>query len=136
MFECLILGDSIGLGTAKAINSQYAPRCDVQAVEGATAAQILSWRRPIKIYGSCVFAIGSNDPPGAPLARTLSRTRGSICFRRVIWLLPYARGQAYTVSSVAARYGDETVDLTRFPSVDHIHPRSYSQLASALLRRP
>ncbi|SMD01318.1 hypothetical protein SAMN06272759_1211, partial [Novosphingobium sp. B1] len=45
MFECLILGDSIGLGTAKAINSQYAPRCDVQAVEGATAAQILSWRR-------------------------------------------------------------------------------------------
>lgn len=68
MFECLILGDSIGLGTAKAINSQYAPRCDVQAAEGATAAQILSWRRPIKIYGSCVFAIGSNDPPGAPLA--------------------------------------------------------------------
>lgn len=63
MFECLILGDSIGLGTAKAVNSQYAPRCDVQAVEGATAAQILSWRRPIKIYGSCVFAIGSNDPP-------------------------------------------------------------------------
>lgn len=136
MFECLILGDSIGLGAAKAINERYARHCDVQAVERATAAQILRWRKPDKSYGSCVFAMGSNDAPGASLARTLYRIRGSICFRRVIWLLPYARSQAYVVSSVAARYGDETVDLIRFATVDHIHPRSYSQLASALLRRP
>lgn len=136
MFECLILGDSIALGTGRAISGRYPPQCDVQAVERATAAQILSWRKPAKIYGSCVFAMGSNDPPGARLAITLSRIRSSICFRRVIWLLPYARAQAYTVSTVAARYGDETVDLIRFPTVDQIHPRSYSSLAAALLRWP
>lgn len=73
MFECLILGDSIGLGAAKAINERYARHCDVQAVERATAAQILRWRKPDKSYGSCVFAMGSNDAPGASLARTLYR---------------------------------------------------------------
>lgn len=136
MFACLILGDSIGLGTARAVNDRYAPQCDVQAVERATAGQILAWRRPAKTYGSCVFAIGSNDQPGASLARSLSLIRASFCYRRVIWLLPYARAQAYIVSSIAARYGDETVDLVRFPTADHIHPRSYSDLASTLLRQP
>jgi hypothetical protein len=134
MFECLILGDSIGLGAAKAINERYARHCDVQAVERATAAQILSWRKLDKSYGSCVFAMGSNDAPGASLARTLSRIRRRVCLRRVIWLLPYARPQAYIVSWVAAQFGDETVDLIHFATVDYIHPRSYSELASALLR--
>ncbi len=134
MFECLILGDSIGLGTARAVNERYPRQCDVLAVERATAAQILSWRKPEKNYGSCIFAIGSNDPPRLNLATQLVRIRSSICLRRVIWLLPYARPQAYIVSSIAARYGDETMDLIQFKTRDHVHPRSYSEVASALLR--
>lgn len=134
MFECFILGDSIGLGTARAINERYAQQCDVQAVERATATQIVRWRKPAKNYGSCIFAIGSNDPPGRALASNLLRIRSSICFRRVIWLLPYSRPQAYVVSSVAARYGDETLDLARFDTRDRIHPRSYTDVAVALLR--
>ena len=134
MFECLILGDSIGLGTARAINERYSRQCDVQAVERATAAQILSWRKPDKNYGSCIFAMGSNDAPGRNVADRLLRIRSSICPRRVIWLLPYARPQAYIVSSIAARYGDETMDLLQFKTRDHVHPRGYSEVASALLR--
>jgi hypothetical protein len=49
MFECLILGDSTGVGTAQAINARYERHCDVQAAERATAAQVLSWR-PGKRY--------------------------------------------------------------------------------------
>ena len=55
MFECLILGDSIGLGAAKAINERYARHCDVQAVERATAAQILSWRKLGSLHGSAFY---------------------------------------------------------------------------------
>lgn len=134
MFECLILGDSTGVGAAQAINRRYAQQCDVQAVERATAAQILAWRKTGKDYGACVFAMGSNDPAGAALATKLTKIRTSLCFRRVIWLLPYARPQAYTVSSVAAHFGDETVDLSRFETRDRIHPRNYSQVAAVLLR--
>lgn len=134
MFECLVLGDSIGLGAARAINQHYARQCDVQAVERATASQILRWKTPAKSYGSCVFAIGSNDAPDRALASNLLRIRSRICFRRVIWLLPYSRPQAYIVSSVAARFGDETLDLNRFGTRDHVHPRRYGEVASALLR--
>ena len=134
MFECLILGDSIGLGTARAINNRYAQQCDVQAAERATSDQILTWRNLPKVYGATIFAIGSNDAPGRALAGRLLRIRRSVATRRVIWLLPYARAQAYTVSSVAAIFGDETVDLLRFPTHDRVHPRSYSDVATALLR--
>jgi hypothetical protein len=134
MFECLILGDSIGVGTAQAINARYARRCEVQAVERATAEQILGWRRPPKSFGAAIFAMGSNDAAGTALARKLLSIRASVRTRRVIWLLPYARQQAYVVSSVAATFGDETLDLARFPSRDRIHPASYGDVARTLLR--
>lgn len=134
MFECLILGDSIGVGTAQAINVRYARQCEVQAVERATAEQILGWRRPPKSFGTAIFAMGSNDAAGAALARKLLSIRASVRTRRVIWLLPYARQQAYVVSSVAATFGDETLDLARFPSRDHMHPARYGDVARTLLR--
>lgn len=134
MFECLILGDSTGVGTAQAINARYAQQCDVQAAERATAGEILGWRRPAKKYGTSILAIGSNDDAGPRLADRLLRIRASITTRRVIWLLPYARPQAYTVSSVAATFGDETLDLARFRSKDKVHPLSYGDVALRLLR--
>jgi hypothetical protein len=136
MFECLILGDSIGVGIAKEINARYARQCDVRAVERATTDQISAWWKPRKIYGASIFAIGSNDDLGAALAAKLIRLRQSIATRRVIWLLPYSRERAYLVNSVAIRFGDETLDLMRFRSKDHIHPISYSDVAEALLARP
>ena len=40
MFECLILGDSTGVGTAQAINARYERHCDVKATERATAMSL------------------------------------------------------------------------------------------------
>ncbi|PBN42283.1 hypothetical protein [Sphingobium sp. D43FB] len=134
MFECLILGDSTGLGTARAINARYAAQCDVLAAERASAHQILRWRLPIKRYGASIFAIGSNDAATPRLAEELRAIRARIATRRVIWLLPYNRHRAYIVSSVAATYADETLDLLRFPSRDRVHPSSYGLVAKTLLQ--
>ena len=134
MFECLILGDSTGLGTAKEINARYSGRCDVIAIERATASQILDWRKPPKAYGTCIFAVGSNDKPGTALTAKLARLRRSIFTRRVIWLLPYSRPRAYVVNSVALSFGDESLDLMRFPTKDRIHPDRYGDVAEALLK--
>ena len=134
MFECLFLGDSIGVGTARAVNARYAAQCDVQAAEGATALQILGWRRLAKRYGTSILSIGSNDQAGPALAEKLSKIRATVSTRRVIWLLPYARAPAYVVSSVAAVFGDETLDLQRFATRDHIHPENYGEVSSVLLR--
>ena len=78
MFSCLVLGDSTGVGTAQAINARYAGRCDVLAVERATADQVRAWRKPAKDYGTCIFAIGSNDAPDGALARKLIAIRRTI----------------------------------------------------------
>ena len=134
MFECLILGDSTGVGTAKEVNARYAGRCDVLAVERATAEQILAWRKPSKRYGTCIFAMGSNDDPRSQLTRRLIAIRKSIASRRVIWLLPYSRPRAYLVNTVAIAFADESLDLQRFRTNDLVHPARYSDVAATLLR--
>lgn len=134
MFECLILGDSTGVGTAAALVARYAIRCDVMAVERATAGQILAWRKPSKRYGTSILAMGSNDSPGPRLVGDLFKIRGSITTRRAIWLLPYSRQKALVVNSVAVAFGDESLDLERFATRDRIHPQRYDDVARALLK--
>lgn len=134
MFECLILGDSIAVGAAREINARYARHCDVVALERATVSQILSWRKPGKSYGTSIFAIGSNDEPNAALTSKLIGLRRSISSRRVIWLLPYSRPRAYLVNSVAISFGDESIDLARFPTRDRVHPTRYASVAGVLIK--
>jgi len=134
MFECLIIGDSIGVGTASAINARRTVQCDEIAAEGATAKQILAWRKSTKTYGTSIFAIGSNDSPGSKLAADLIKIRASINTRRAIWVLPYSRQAAHLINTVAVSFGDESIDLKRFATSDHIHPQRYSDVARALLK--
>lgn len=135
MFECLIIGDSVGVGTAQQINARYAGRCDVVAMERATLQQILAWRIPAKAYSICIFAMGSNDTANAALVAKLTKLRQSMRSRRVIWLLPYSRPHAYLVNSVALSFRDESIDLARFQTKDGIHPFRYRDVAG-LLERP
>ncbi|AOH87243.1 hypothetical protein AWL63_24105 (plasmid) [Sphingomonas panacis] len=134
MFECLIMGDSTGVGTASAINARRTMHCDVIAAERATAKQILAWRKSTKTYGTAILAVGSNDIPGPALARDLAKMRSTLATRRVIWLLPYSRPAAGVVNSVAISFNDETLDLARFPSKDRVHPARYEDIAKALLK--
>ena len=134
MFACLIFGDSIGVGTAQAVHRQYHGRCEVQAIERATTAQILSWQPPARIFGTSVLSMGSNDQAGEQLRKNLLRIRMRILTRRAIWILPYSRPQAYIISRIAVAFGDETIDLARFATIDRIHPQRYGDLAAALLK--
>jgi hypothetical protein len=134
VFECLILGDSIALGTAWAINSRSSVRCDVVAEQGATVDRLLTWTMPLKVYGSSIVCVGSNDLSGLALSKKLTRLRLGIRARRVIWLLPYSRSRALAVRSVAVTFGDEALDLVRFDSRDGVHPVSYPEVARTLLR--
>lgn len=132
MLECLILGDSIARGTGQAVNALYDPGCDVQAEQSASTERILTWAKPSKYYGTIIVAVGSNDVAGGRLSGRLARLRQSLATRKVVWLLPYARPQAYAVRSIAARFGDRVIDLASFRSRDRVHPSSYSDIANAL----
>lgn len=134
MFECLILGDSTGLGTARAINATHSAHCDVMAIEGATTSRVVGWRMAPKRYGTTILSVGSNDRPTPGLKHRLVRLRKKLVTRRVIWLLPYARENAGIVNSVAIYFHDESLDLARFPSRDKLHPSRYLDVAKALLK--
>ena len=134
MFECLFLGDSIGLGTARAVNAVFSPQCQVRAEIGAHSAEIMRWPLSSRTLGVAVISIGANDAARPVLATNLKAIRMRLNTRRAIWLLPYARGQARIVRAVAATFGDEMLDLGRFRTEDGVHPQSYGDVARALLR--
>jgi len=122
MFACLTLGDSTAVASASAINARYALRSDVQAVERMTTARILRWSRPAKAYGTGDYAIDSDDQAAPSLVRQLTEIRLGFCRKRIIWLLSYGRSRHSTVDAVAARYGDEMLDLARFRFYDRVRP--------------
>lgn len=134
MFECLFLGDSIGVGTAQAVNMAYSRSCEVRAVEGADARQVLGWSLPPKAFGTVIISLGSNDTAGPELGLNLRTIRSRLNARRAIWLIPYGQAQARIVHDIAAAFGDEMLNLRRFPTRDGVHPESYTAVSAALLR--
>jgi hypothetical protein len=134
MFECLFLGDSIGLGTARAVNAIYSQQCQVRAQVGARSAEMKRWPLPGRMLGATIISIGTNDAAQPLLAANLKAIRVRLNTRRAIWLLPYARGQARIVRFVASTFGDEILDLGRYRTKDGAHPQSYGDVARALLR--
>ncbi|OMG61357.1 hypothetical protein IL54_4697 [Sphingobium sp. ba1] len=135
MFACLVIGDSIGVGLSGAINNRYASGCDSVVEAGATIDQILAWRKPARLYGTTVLAVGSNDQPSRQLTLKLTRLRQNIATKRVIWMLPYSRERAYLINSIAVTFGDDTLDIARFRTSDRVHPISYDEIAAVLLPR-
>lgn len=134
MFACLIIGDSVALGTAAAIEAIRPSVCTSAAKVGASTTEVGGWRLANTAYGTALIATGSNDLPGAGMRNSIRTLRLTISSRRVIWLLPYERRRASIVAEVAVRFGDEAVDLRQFPTRDGVHPANYRAVASSLLR--
>jgi hypothetical protein len=134
MFGCLIIGDSVALGTAAAIEAIRPSVCTSVARVGASTAQVRGWRLANTTYGSALIATGSNDLPGAGMRSAIRKLRLTIPSRRLIWILPYERRRASIVAEVAVRFGDGAVDLRQFPTRDGVHPVNYRAVASSLLR--
>lgn len=134
MFECLILGDSVGVGTAHAISAASAQVCEVRALEGANSRQVLRWALPDRCFGAAIISIGTNDSADNTLARNLRTIRFRLTVRRAIWLLPYGQAQSRVVRTIIGQFGDEVLDLRPFRTRDGVHPASYREVAAALLR--
>jgi hypothetical protein len=142
MFACLFFGDSLALGTGMAVNALLPRACEIRAAEGASSMAMMRWTPSPRRYGTTILSVGSNDdigpatPPRLRLraVERITNLRSHPPSHRYIWLLPYDRSRAALVRRIAATFGDEILDLARFPSRDGIHPASYRTVAGALLR--
>lgn len=118
MLECLILGDSIAVGT-----HQVRTECVAYAKGGINSWQ---WN---KTHGSkdlaaktVIISLGSNDHQGVKTRYELERIRDRITADRVYWILPAIKPDIQEiVEDVANQHRDWII---RIPDVskDGIHP--------------
>jgi lysophospholipase L1-like esterase len=118
MLDCLIIGDSIAVGTA-----MQRPDCQSIAKGGINSWQ---WNKdysgklvPAK---TVIISLGSNDHKGVKSIKELLSIRENIKDSRVYWILPTINSQGReAVTLVAEQYGDIVLPITR-TQVDKIHP--------------
>jgi lysophospholipase L1-like esterase len=128
MIECLILGDSIAVGT-----HQARPECIAHAKGGWNTRQ---WNRDYLKNDlsaqTVIISLGSNDHKGVRTKAELQRIREKVgATARVFWILPAIKPEIQAiVRSMAEEYGDTVLPITRLQK-DGVHPSwaGYKQLA-------
>jgi lysophospholipase L1-like esterase len=129
MLDCLILGDSIAVGT-----QQFKPECAQYARVGITSSD---WNRRYLSNDltakTVVISLGSNDWGNRTKAE-LQRIREKVGINsKVYWILPSIKPEVQQhIRATAAEYGDQVLGFT--PSTDRVHPTAsgYRELAKAI----
>lgn len=128
MLECLIIGDSIAVGT-----HMQRPECAVYAKGGWNTWQ---WNRDYLKNDlsakTVIISLGSNDHKGVRTKAELQRIREKVgVTAKVFWILPAIKPEIQTiVKAMAAEYGDTVLPISDLSS-DGVHPttKGYKQLA-------
>lgn len=123
MLDCLILGDSIAVGT-----HQFKKECVAVAKGG-----INSWqynRDYVKDrkndFGAevVIISLGSNDHKGVKTYNELYKLRERVKAQRVYWVLPNPAlfpKQAEDVNLISVSFGDFVIKPSRYQQ-DQVHP--------------
>ena len=132
MLECLIIGDSIAVGT-----KMFAPTECVSYSKGGfnTWQWNKRWGKTPLEAKTVVISLGTNDHKGVNTFKELSKVRYRIKSVKVVWIMPPCNakfckpGVNKTVTEIAKSYGD-TIIGTKFVQPDGVHPswRGYKQL--------
>jgi len=140
MFECLILGDSIAVGT-----QQFKQECISLSKGGYNSFQ---WNkefinRPIvdmQDYKSIIISLGSNDHIGVNTRKELEKIRASIKAETVYWIMPFGNlnqnllGKIQDTILSIARSNDDKIIYIKGIQKDGIHPSTagYKQIVSEI----
>jgi lysophospholipase L1-like esterase len=119
MIDCLIMGDSIAIGT-----NVHKPRCEVIAEIGINSHQWINKNIDKSPYQAktVIISLGSNDHQYVKTEIELHTIRQLTKADRVYWILPSIKPSIQeTVKKVAAYYGDVVLPITKLQP-DGIHP--------------
>jgi lysophospholipase L1-like esterase len=127
MFDCLIVGDSIAVGT-----HQFKPECVSYSKGGINSHQWINQnigKLPLNAK-TVIISLGSNDHKWVNTESELRALREMTKADRVYWILPAGNLKAsqvsiqyiqLTVKEIAKQYGDVVIPITRLQA-DGIHP--------------
>jgi lysophospholipase L1-like esterase len=130
MLDCLIVGDSIAVGT-----HQFKNECRAIAKGG-----INSWQWNKKNSNQSlgakvvVISLGSNDHPGVRTLWELQELRRRVYADRVYWIMPAVKPDIQQmIKLIADDYGDTVLPIARLQA-DKVHPSwaGYRDLADQI----
>ena len=128
MLDCLIVGDSIAVGT-----HQFKPECAVYAKGGINSKQWVDKNiknMPLEAK-TVIISLGSNDHKYIKTENELQTVRQLTKADRVYWILPAIKPDIQEiVKKVAAQYGDTVLPITSLQP-DKVHPSwaGYKEIA-------
>jgi lysophospholipase L1-like esterase len=130
MLDCLILGDSIAVGT-----SQARPECVSYSKGGINSYDWLNKNVGKSPYVAkhVIISLGSNDHKGIKTESELNTIRQLTKADRVYWILPAIKPDIQEmVRRIAVENGDVILPIKDLSS-DQVHPtaKGYKQLAEA-----
>lgn len=124
MVDCMIIGDSIAVGTA-----MYRPECVSYSRGGWNSWQ---WNRDYlgvassKSTKTLIISLGANDHIGVKTEQELRKMRSSVIADRVFWISPGAERKPIpqaAIEKIAKEYGDVVLPRPKeHMSADGIHP--------------
>ena len=128
MIDCMIVGDSIAVGT-----HQFRPECVAYAQGGINSYQ---WNKKFgtKNLGAktVIISLGSNDHQGVRTIWELQQLRERVKADHVFWIMPAIKPNVQSmVENVAKSYGDTILPINRLQA-DKVHPSwaGYRELAA------
>jgi lysophospholipase L1-like esterase len=125
VLDCLIVGDSIAVGT-----KQFMPQCQLQGKGGINTWQFNRMYKGSFYADTVIISLGSNDHKGVKTYDELFEMRQRVGAKNVFWVLPAGNLPAGgvpiekiqgIVKEIASSYGDTVLPITRLQP-DGIHP--------------
>jgi lysophospholipase L1-like esterase len=133
MLECLIIGDSIAVGTA-----QVRTECVSYSTGGYNTWQ---WNKKYAdknlSANSVIISLGTNDHKGVNTFRELMKMRQRVDAKHVYWIMPpcndkFCKQDINEIVEIIARNFHDTIIGTKRVQKDAIHPSwaGYKELAN------
>ncbi len=127
MLDCLILGDSIAVGT-----HQFRKECSSVSKGGINSWQFnKDYAQRIEPANTVIISLGSNDHNGVNTFKELMTMRQRVEGKRVFWIMPAIKPHIQDmVKIIANSYGDTILPITRLQP-DGVHPSwaGYKEIA-------
>ena len=127
MLDCLILGDSIAVGT-----HSFRTECVAHAKGGWNSWQ---WNRDYLnkdlTANTVIISLGSNDHKGVKTRQELVKMREKVKGQRVFWILPAIKPDIQNIVKEIAKDNNDVILTIPALQKDGVHPswRGYKEIA-------
>jgi lysophospholipase L1-like esterase len=127
MIDCLILGDSIAVGTGL-----YRPECKVLVQQGITSkGWNMSNVKSTLDANTVIISLGSNDYAQIDSLEELTKLRKRIHAEKVYWIMPAIKPDVQEIIENIAHQNSDWIIQIPYLSNDGVHPtmQGYRKIA-------